>query len=1023
VADFRIVVRVDPSGVARGTRQVEQNLNRVGNAADRTRQLISRTFALVGIGGAISGSIRLIANFEQSISSVGAVSGATGQQLLQLREEAQRLGSTTRFSASEAAEGLLFLSRAGFSVDESLQTIQGTLQLAQAGALDLASAADIASNILSGFRLEAEEAGRVVDVIALAANSANTNVFQLGEALKFVAPVAAGLGVSIEETSAAIGVLSDAGLQASLAGTGLRRVLSELESPASRTEQILKSVGLTAEEVQVSQVGLTEAIRALAEAGVDTALALEIFGDRGGPAFEVLSNGIPRVEELTTSLNDAEGAAARIAEIMDDNLNGALLSVRSAFEGLILELGDSGATGAFQNFFEAVAGGLRFLTDNVENFINALETLSIVLGVQYARRAIPRAIAATRAFSVAIASNPIGALATVITVAIAALISFSDQLELTTGSTASALDFIIVAFERFSSGVLAAINFIIGLFGDFQITLDNFDFLEFIDGAAVGLDGVLALFEGAFSGILAIFDDFPRLLGEVFIDTFNFIIRGTESFVNAIVGALNEIPGVSIATLDGVIPQLENPFEGAAANVGRAAQEGFVRGFQRSIAQDLVGDIAVEAERRASERASLIEDAFGASTAGAATPGVPGTTLTETRPSFTPGEADRNAILERELELFEQEAEILGVVGLERQKLQAILATEEQIRNDLRQSNEDLTEEQLNNLATLSASERERIAALVEQNDTLQRQASILEDIQAPVEEYSQTLAALNALLDQGAISQAEFNEQLRQTGLAASLIDLDQQLFGPFGEGLAAQTQLIRDQQAEQLQIVQQALEARIISEEEAAERIRQINTQTAAAISEANLSGYSLILGNAQNTFGMIADVARNSAGEQSDAFKALFAVSQGFALANAIVQTASGVANALGSAPPPISFINAALVAAAGAAQVATIVGQTLALRDGGFVAGPGTSRSDSIPAMLSNGEFVVNARATRQNRALLEAMNSGANVDGGSGVTVVQNISTPDADSFRRSDNQINARLQQELARSRKRNTNG
>ena len=199
MADFRIRVVVDPSGANRGTRQVETSLNRVGDAATRVQRLISRTFAFVGLGVGLNSVIRTLANFEQQMSTVKAITGATEAQFRTLRLEAQRLGATTRFSASEAAEGMQFLARAGFDVNQVLASINDTLLLAQAGALDLGSAADIASNILTGFRLSAAEAGRVVDVLALASNSANTNVFQLGEAMKFVAPVAAGLGVSLEE--------------------------------------------------------------------------------------------------------------------------------------------------------------------------------------------------------------------------------------------------------------------------------------------------------------------------------------------------------------------------------------------------------------------------------------------------------------------------------------------------------------------------------------------------------------------------------------------------------------------------------------------------------------------------------------------------------------------------------------------------------------------------------------------------------------------------------------------------------
>ncbi len=314
---------------------IEARFNKMnqGVARDMKKMSLSGVASITALGAAAGlvarEGVRVLADFSQAMSTVAAVSQATGNQLTEMTAKARELGATTRFSATQAAEGMLFLARAGFDTDEILGSIEGTLQLAQAGALDLGRAADIASNILSGFRLEVDQTGRIVDVLALAANSANTDVNQLGEAMKFVAPVAAGLGVSVEEATAAIAQLSNNGLQASLAGTGLRRVLSELESPAVKSRKILAEIGLTAADVRPSVQGLSNVIETLAKAGLDTGQALELFGDRGGPAFEVLSSSIPAMREMNAELANAEGTAARVAKVMDDNLNGAILQTVS----------------------------------------------------------------------------------------------------------------------------------------------------------------------------------------------------------------------------------------------------------------------------------------------------------------------------------------------------------------------------------------------------------------------------------------------------------------------------------------------------------------------------------------------------------------------------------------------------------------------------------------------------------------------------------------------------------------------
>ena len=372
-------------GVRRSGQALQRQVRDVNNLRRSYRGLSAQARAvrgaLIGLGSvaAIGQAISTIAQFEQALSTAIAISGAAASQFGALREESTRLGATTRFSARQAAEGMVFIARAGFSVSEVLSTTEDTLLLAQAGALGLGRAADIATNILTGFRLETSEAARVVDVLALAANSSNTNVDQLGEAMKFVAPVAAGLGVPLEVATSAVGALSNAGLQASVAGTGLRRVLAALEAPTVEAEKILRSLGVTVDEVRISEHGLIEVLRLLRDAGLDTGQALKFFGDRGGPAFEVLASSLDDVVRMTNALENAGGTARRIATIMDDNLNGALLRVRSAFEAIILALGTSNEFGALRATLEVIADAFRALARNIDLTITAATTLFILL--------------------------------------------------------------------------------------------------------------------------------------------------------------------------------------------------------------------------------------------------------------------------------------------------------------------------------------------------------------------------------------------------------------------------------------------------------------------------------------------------------------------------------------------------------------------------------------------------------------------------------------------------------------------
>ena len=378
MTDFRINVIVDPSRVPAGTRKVERELVRVENKANRLRTTLRQMLGPLAGGLAILGAVRAMAKFEESIATARAVTGATEKQFAQLRDRALELGVTTRFSATQAGDALVLLARAGFTVDESLAAVGDTLKLAQAGGLGLAEAADITASALRGFNLAAADTQDVTDVLTVTTNNANSNISELGQALKFVAPIAKGLNKDIRETSAALGILSDAGLKATLAGTGLRRVFAELESPGRELNNLLREAGLTADQVAPSQNELIDILNRLKKAGIDTGQALEIFGQRGGPAFQVLVSNTKRLGELNDKLKDTRGATKEVADIIDNTLNGALFRAKSAIEGFVLGLGQAGVSDFLIASLDGVAAAFRFAAQNADILQAALIGLATV---------------------------------------------------------------------------------------------------------------------------------------------------------------------------------------------------------------------------------------------------------------------------------------------------------------------------------------------------------------------------------------------------------------------------------------------------------------------------------------------------------------------------------------------------------------------------------------------------------------------------------------------------------------------
>ena len=380
---------VDRTGLTRGLKRAEGQVRRSSNAMRN---------ALGSVGGALflRGAINQIAKFEQAMSTVQAVTRATGQQFEALREQAKLLGSTTRFSATQAAEGMLALARAGLNVEQTMKALPTTLKLAQAGALSIGDAADIATNVLAGMRLEIEDLTRVADVLAKTANSSNTDVQQLGQAFSYAAPIANQFGLSVEETAGALGLFSNNGIKADRAGTALNNVLARLTSRTKKGEEILEKYNLGYNDLDVSVRGLVPVLQTLNDANLSVADSMALFAIRGSAGGNILAKQIPQFLQLTNAAKNAAGELDEVADIMDDNLNGAILSLQSAMQGLIQEAGEGDG---LRGTVEALATSLRFATENIE----ILKIAAIAL----ASTAIP---ALTRAAVALVAAlGPIGA--------------------------------------------------------------------------------------------------------------------------------------------------------------------------------------------------------------------------------------------------------------------------------------------------------------------------------------------------------------------------------------------------------------------------------------------------------------------------------------------------------------------------------------------------------------------------------------------------------------------------------------
>lgn len=298
------------------------------------------TTPIAGIGVM---SLKVAGDFEASMNRVKAISGATGEEFTGLRDLAKDMGAKTQYSASQAAEAMGFLAMSGFKVKDITEALPGVLSLAAAGQLELAEAADLASNILSGYGLKAKDLGRINDILAKTFTSTNTDLRMLGDSFKYAGPVASSAGLQFEEISAAIGLMGNAGIQGEMAGTALRGAISRLLKPTKAVASALDRLGVEVVDSHGQMLPMVNIIRQLEKAGATTADMMAIFGLEAGPAMQALvSQGSGALANLTRELENSGGTAARIATTQMQGLNGSLDELSSAFEGLLIAIGDAG---------------------------------------------------------------------------------------------------------------------------------------------------------------------------------------------------------------------------------------------------------------------------------------------------------------------------------------------------------------------------------------------------------------------------------------------------------------------------------------------------------------------------------------------------------------------------------------------------------------------------------------------------------------------------------------------------------
>lgn len=322
-----------------------QKMEAVGNSiAGAGKKMMGVTTVIGGVGVA---AVKTAADFDSAMSQVAAVSGATGKDFDALRNKAREMGAKTKFSATEAAEAMNYMAMAGWKTEDMLDGIEGVMNLAAASGEDLATTSDIVTDALTAFGLSAKDSGHFADILAAASSNANTNVSMMGETFKYCAPIAGALGFSAEDTAEAIGLMANAGIKSSQAGTALRTIMNNLAGDVKISGKAIGDVTIATTNADGSMRDLSDILADCRSAfgnltESEKAQAAEsLVGKNAMSGFLALMNaGQGDIDKLSSAIDNCDGSAEKMAMTMQDNLAGQLTILKSQLQELAISFGD-----------------------------------------------------------------------------------------------------------------------------------------------------------------------------------------------------------------------------------------------------------------------------------------------------------------------------------------------------------------------------------------------------------------------------------------------------------------------------------------------------------------------------------------------------------------------------------------------------------------------------------------------------------------------------------------------------------
>ena len=431
-----------------------EKLKTVGSAIEGVGQkLMPVTAAVGGLGAA---AVKVASDFDSAMSQVAAVSGATGKDLEALRDKAREMGSKTKFSASEAAEAMNYMAMAGWKTNDMLSGIEGIMNLAAASGEDLATTSDIVTDALTALGLSAEDSGHFADILAAASSNANTNVSMMGETFKYCAPVAGALGFTAEDTAEAIGLMANAGIKSSQAGTAMRSMMTnltgevkfvgdafgELTIQTTDTDGSMRSLGDILADCRAAFAQMSESEKA--------ANAEALVGKNAMSGFLAVMNAAPGdIEKLNSAINNCDGTAEKMAATMQDNLAGQLTILKSQLEELAISIGE-----ILMPYIRQIVGWIQGLVD----WLNSLDegTKKIIVTVAL--------VAAALGPVLIVIGKVVGAIGTIMTVVAQIAGAISSVIGFVSGTVIPAISAVVAAIGWVPLAIAAVVAILVVLY-------------------------------------------------------------------------------------------------------------------------------------------------------------------------------------------------------------------------------------------------------------------------------------------------------------------------------------------------------------------------------------------------------------------------------------------------------------------------------------------------------------------------------------------------------------------------------